>query len=383
MWTWCRFCEVRERLETLGMNNCTKIRRSTLGCFQAKLSCMKQMTRRIVTAAALLALFPAGANGQSFATTGSRAVGMGGAFVGVADDASAIYWNPGGLAAGAFFSLLVDWGTGEAIPDSERAGRDGSSFLIGLTTPALGFGYYRLHDRRATPVPFALVPIDLAPSAGQLTTAGGLRIDSLITHHTGLTLVQSITQGVAVGSTLKVVRGVAASQNVLAGSADEALGDDAAELLGHASNQFDLDVGLMAYGGPLKVGLTLRNLREPSFRTAGGGLDALVLQRQVRAGLSYAVSAEWLVAADLDLVETDAVFGPRRDVAVGVEGTVLPTLTLRSGLSVNTAGDAGKPANYSFGASYAVRGSVFIDGHFTAGDERAGTTWGAAARFVY
>ena len=30
--------------------------------------------------------------------TGARALGMGGAFVGVADDASATYWNPAGLA---------------------------------------------------------------------------------------------------------------------------------------------------------------------------------------------------------------------------------------------------------------------------------------------
>ncbi|MCK5738648.1 UPF0164 family protein, partial [bacterium] len=28
---------------------------------------------------------------------GARALGMGGAFVGIADDASALYWNPGGL----------------------------------------------------------------------------------------------------------------------------------------------------------------------------------------------------------------------------------------------------------------------------------------------
>ena len=38
---------------------------------------------------------------------------MGGAFVAVADDASAVYWNPGGLAAAAYFSLVVDRNTVE------------------------------------------------------------------------------------------------------------------------------------------------------------------------------------------------------------------------------------------------------------------------------
>ena len=33
---------------------------------------------------------------------------MGGAFVAVADDASATYWNPGGLALGQMFSATVD-----------------------------------------------------------------------------------------------------------------------------------------------------------------------------------------------------------------------------------------------------------------------------------
>src|SRR5438094_8616567 len=35
---------------------------------------------------------------QTFDQVGERAQGMGGAFVAVADDASAIYWNPAGLA---------------------------------------------------------------------------------------------------------------------------------------------------------------------------------------------------------------------------------------------------------------------------------------------
>ena len=43
---------------------------------------------------------PAGA--QIVESVGSRALGMGGAFVAVASDSTATWWNPAGLAAGPF-----------------------------------------------------------------------------------------------------------------------------------------------------------------------------------------------------------------------------------------------------------------------------------------
>jgi hypothetical protein len=341
---------------------------------------MYRMTRIRVLAAAVLCLLPAGTNAQNFAAAGTRAAGMGGAFVGVADDATAIYWNPAALAAGSFFSLVIDSGNAQATPADLAAGTDGSSFIIGLTTPALGLGYYRLQARHAT-VPFALVPGNAAGAP--------VRIDSLTTHHAGITLVQSLTQGVAVGTTLKLVRGIAASQVLPASSPAAALDDDAANVLGRASNRFDLDVGIVAYGGPLKVGLTIRNVREPGFISAGDDPTELVLERQVRAGLSYALSRSWLAAADVDLLETSGALGPRRDAAFGIEGQVSDRLMVRSGVSVNTAGgadafgDIGSSPAASVGGSYAARAAVFIDAHFTRGGDRAGHAWGVAARFVY
>ena len=37
-------------------------------------------------------------NGLSLNSIGARALGMGGAFVGLANDGTALYWNPAGLA---------------------------------------------------------------------------------------------------------------------------------------------------------------------------------------------------------------------------------------------------------------------------------------------
>ena len=61
---------------------------------------------RRATAALLLVLLPAAAHGGFLAIEeGARATGMGGAFTAVADDATAVFWNPAGLAFMEGFKL--------------------------------------------------------------------------------------------------------------------------------------------------------------------------------------------------------------------------------------------------------------------------------------
>src|SRR5437763_281076 len=81
----------------------------------------------------LLLLVPSSAFAQSEAPVGARATGMGGAFTAVADDGSAAFWNPAGLASGSFFSFAVD---GNVL--DRRSG-----WLVALGTPPLGLSYYR------------------------------------------------------------------------------------------------------------------------------------------------------------------------------------------------------------------------------------------------
>lgn len=87
------------------------------------------------------------ASPQGFETLGTRAMGMGGAFVAVADDATAAYWNPAGLATGAFFSLLVDHTRSETRVDPANVyspGADKSATIVGMSTNSLALSYYRL-----------------------------------------------------------------------------------------------------------------------------------------------------------------------------------------------------------------------------------------------
>ena len=61
------------------------------------------------------------ANGLSLNSVGTKALGMGGAFVGLANDATAIYWNPAGLAGqksslSLYFTGVMPIGTYEYAP---------------------------------------------------------------------------------------------------------------------------------------------------------------------------------------------------------------------------------------------------------------------------
>ena len=330
----------------------------------------------------LLAVVMAGWAGrtgaQTFETVGTRAAGMGGAFVAVADDSSAAYWNPAGFAAGNYFTMVLDRSTVKVNSGGSDGAASGSGLLVSVGMPALGLSYYRLRATILTPG--APLAIAAAQDGRKAIGTDGVRLDTLITHHSGVTLVQSLASGVAVGATVKVVRGVAASTVARDGDRDALLGD-ASELSGKGTSKVDADIGVMASRGRLKVGMTVRNLTEPEFRT-GGETEALALQRQTRAGIAVTIREGWAVAADLDLNRTSAVLlGDVRSFAAGSEGRLGRKAFIRGGLRLNTAGPR-RPL-IAAGGSYAVMGSLLVDAQVTGGSDRAQRGWGISARFVY
>jgi len=305
---------------------------------------------------------------------------MAGAFVAVVDDASAVYWNPAGLASGAYFSLVLDHNTAEASRGSGPLAGSESATLLALGVPALGLTYYRL---RATTVESPLAAPDQLDTPPTLAAGGVARVASLITHHTGVTLVQSLTDRIAVGTTLKFVRGVAASGLVPAGDRGDLL-DDAGGLVGSGSTEFDADIGVMAVAGTLRAGLTVRNVREPEFETPGAE-ESLQLHRQVRAGVALTAASGLLVSADLDLRSVPGTTGLVRNFAAGAEARVLRRMAVRGGFRFNTRDDqpAGRAPVGTAGLSYAAAGSILIDGQVTLGAEDADRGWGLGVRVLF
>src|SRR6202011_2441845 len=100
--------------------------------------------------ALLLVIAAAPVRAQQYESVGIRAQGMAGAFVAVADDATATWWNPAGLATGAYFNAVIEYGVA-AQPRDERA-RGGQPVAawqspargVAVAFPALGLSYYRL-----------------------------------------------------------------------------------------------------------------------------------------------------------------------------------------------------------------------------------------------
>src|SRR5437867_7555080 len=93
------------------------------------------------------------ARAQIFESIGIRAQGMAGAFVAVADDSTATWWNPAGLATAAYFSSTLEHGKTEQPRDAPAAGPAAlgttSGFSLGI--PAFGVSYYRLRISEIAP----------------------------------------------------------------------------------------------------------------------------------------------------------------------------------------------------------------------------------------
>ncbi len=198
-----------------------------------------------------------------------------------------------------------------------------------------------------------------------------------MTHHGGVTLVHSVIERLAVGATLKLVRGLA-NEGQSAVPAAELL--DEWDLIGVATNRFDVDVGVMATGNFVRAGVTFRNLTRPGFRTP---LETtLHLERQTRAGVSLLLTSQWTAAVDFDLTRNRGPFGDVRVFALGTEGRLTRRAMIRGGMHVNTAGDDRMPG-VNVGGSYAVLGALLVDAHFSTGSDKEFGGRGIAGRVVF
>jgi hypothetical protein len=144
-----------------------------------------------------------------------------------------------------------------------------------------------------------------------------------------------------------------------------------------------LDIGAMAALGLVRLGVMVRNVREPTF---GSGDAAMTLGRQARAGVAVtsqgrsAVPAT--VTADADLLAVMTAAGDERRIGVGAEiWTPRRSVGLRGGLSASTIGE--RRSAPTVGLSLALTHGVYADGQLTRGSDPLRRGWGAALRVTF
>ena len=299
---------------------------------------------------ALLGVLPADAQ------VGTRASGMAGAYVGVADDATAVYWNPAGIATGALVSVVIGGG-GQTVARGAQLeeGKQDTAAVVAISATALGFAYYRLGTYgRSTAEPVVSIP----PSREEVRRS----VQGISTSTVGVSLVQSLGQFVVVGLTPKF----------MSGSSDGASG-----------NAFDADAGVMVAINHVRLGLVARNLTTPSF-TVGGG-EEVELDREVRIGGAWGSGwtgiARVIASVDGDLTSRPTPSGDRRDVAAGVESWWMgQRLGVRGGARRSTLGDA--RAAYAAGISAGFSPGLLLEAHVVRG-HAAEHSWSVGARMLF
>lgn len=310
---------------------------------------------------AMLALSASAAFAQPFDAIGSRALGMGGAFVAVADDASAAYWNPAGLASGQPAGATIEW-------VRFRVGnRDGkwATPPVDRTTRLVSLGTW--------PIAFSILDIEEARVTGVQQDRG----QWFSSRHYGLSLLQTLTEGVVVGTTLRYVRSRAAVGPVPRFVTEAAL-DEVRALPTESSSAFDLDLSAMYDARVFRLGATVRNLRARSLPAPGG--ESIVQSRESRVGLAILPKAGVTLAMDMDL-ETVLVAGtPYRLLAGGAEVRVSRAVVVRAGARRNREVPMADGWLATAGAGLAVRPGTWLDVHAAFGPGDTGRRLGVGLR---
>ncbi|MSO45580.1 MAG: hypothetical protein EXQ59_02265 [Acidobacteria bacterium] len=330
---------------------------------------------RAATAFACAAMLASPAGAQIVESVGSRAQGMGGAFVAVANDSSATWWNPAGLADGPFLDLALARAITE-ITGGPSARRERLSWLA-LGTPPVGISYYRFRITDIQPSSPTGMPTGNREDGG-----AGAPVRSLAASHVGLTLLHSIVQGIHAGTTVRLVRGTWRTEQQDGGLSAAALLDRGAALVGGSTEQhIDIDVGVLALAGPVRIGGVARNLRAPTF-----GAGAVTVPRQFRIGAAFdaakAGGPPLMIAVDADLKAYALPSGERRVVAIGGEQWLLKgRLGIRAGARFNRTGAEERSA--TAGVSVSLRSGMYLDGHVVRGGAADERGWGTAARVSF
>ena len=284
------------------------------------------MAKTLVSFVCVLILCaPSLARAQSYEDVGIRAQGMAGAFVAVADDATASWWNPAGLATSL---SLADF-----IVEAAQGGNRG----VALGFPSLGLSYYRLHISQTPPSgstgPADSSRQDLGAVGIGLPVPGSVQFDQV-----GATMGQSIGGHLVVASTLR-------------------------------------------------LGLTVRDVSAPTLGSGDGAFQLARRARAGVAVIAPSRGRldRLTVAFDADLTSAPIDGRDERHIAGGAEAWVLGRrVAVRGGIGANIVGDKDERGSFeAFGVSVAPIQRIYIDAAVTRGPNAARDRWGFDLRVTF
>jgi hypothetical protein len=261
---------------------------------------------------------------------GARALAMGGAFVAVANDATAACWNPAGLAS---------------LDDTRLAGMSTDLYGLGIT-----------HQYVGAVTTFANLGVGLG---WERAAIGGQEVSGSGTMGATFTWAE---QAIGLSLATNVMDVAMAGANVKYYMADSGLGDTASGF------GFDLGV-LVSLGDMFVVGVNAKDLAG-SVLDWGSAKD--VISGLYKAGLAMKLADDKLVlATDIDF--DNAGLG---DTHVGAEFQVIDELALRAGVVLT---NSFKDYYFSVGAGVSVAG-LYVDAAYVL-NETLGNTLVLSAEF--
>jgi hypothetical protein len=252
---------------------------------------------------------------------GARAMGMGGAFAAVADDASALWWNPAGIARSSFTDVMV----GHTAHIEQI-----NSQVFGIIRPVK----IPQFQRAAYGVSFTYLSIPgIEGMDVNKNATGNLDANSMAA---GLAFGAALTPEITAGAQVKMIREKMATET---------------------GSGFAFDLGAQYRKDRLGAGIALQHAG-PSYKIGGASSPLPMLYR---GGLSYALFPRFTMALDGEKPsDADA------KIHLGGEALFTPTLAFRAGFQPMK--NVGSGAGYSLGFGF----KGVIGGGDSLGD---GKTW--------
>ncbi|MGC9315091.1 MAG: CARDB domain-containing protein, partial [bacterium] len=263
---------------------------------------------------------------------GARPLGLGRAFVGIADDGNAPLWNPAGMS---FYKERVLSGMF-------------SRLYWGIDNDAIGEGQlgYVHHFRRGGDV--GINAVMLFSNIWQET-----RITASFSHNIGRHL--------SVGVNGRLLRNEVLENNITfsdqPGAAEHGIVDPRNDpfFADHGWNKmgFTGDVGLMYRPNrQLAVGIMAANLTQPDMSFAGIG-ETGQIPMSIRAGASYWIQDQILPAMDIQYLMSEVNGGNQIHHYNGVEWWFTgKMMALRAGYNASLGGEGYDPTEMAFGFTY-------------------------------